>query len=420
MTNQVFLKIKRNYGGLPQGIYILFLAQVINRIGGFVFGFLTLYMSIKLHYTPVQIANFVVLNAVFSMVSPFIGGTFADKKGRKKLYIMANGIGAFIFIICGFVTNQSPTLVPYLLILASVFFNLTGPIANAMVADLVPEEQQRKRAYALIYLGINLGVAIGPIIGGFLLKNYVTWFFIGDAITTLIGLILIGLFVKETLMTKEEMDEVKGHESYVTGNPIWIFLKRPVLVLYTIFSLMGAFVYAQHNYGLSLHLNTYFLDAGAKYYGALISFNAIIVLLLTISVTEMMSKFKTIHSLSIGAFFYAAGFGILYYAKTHLLIYIISVFLWTLGEIIIITHGNAFVMANTPVNLRGRFSALIGFIIGTGYVISPKIISYRLEASGFKGVWMTVGLIAFISALGYFYTGYVEERSSSKESVEKS
>ncbi|MBN2795446.1 MAG: MFS transporter [Clostridia bacterium] len=414
MTNQVFLKIKKNYGGLPQGIYILFLAQVINRVGGFVYGFLTLYMSIKLHYTPVQIADFVVLNAVFSMVSPFLGGAFADKKGRKKLYILANGIGASIFILCGIATNSSPTLVPYLLIIASIFFNLTGPIANAMVADLVPEENQRKRAYALIYLGINLGVAIGPILGGFLLKNYVTWFFIGDAMTTIIGLILIALFVKETLMTKEQMEEIKGHESYTSGNPLWIFLKRPILVLYTIFSLIGAFVYAQHNYGLSLHLNTFFIDSGAKYYGALMSFNAIIVLLFTLTLTELMSKLRTIHSLSIGALFYAFGFGILYFAKTHIIIYVISVFMWTLGEIIIITHGNAFVMSNTPVNLRGRFSAIIGFIIGTGYVISPKIISYFLEQSGFKGVWITVGLMAFISAIGYLFTGFIETKKNFK------
>ncbi|MCK8060112.1 MULTISPECIES: MFS transporter [unclassified Fusibacter] len=403
--------IKDNYGGLPRSIYVLFFARVINRIGGFVYAFLALYMKAKLGYTESQIADFIIINAVFSMISPFIGGALADKKGRKLIYVTASTIGSLMFLACGFVTESSPELVPVLLIIASVFFNFTNPIANAMVADIVPDEKDRKRAYALIYLGINVGVAVGPVIGGYLLANHVKWFFIGDALTTLLSIALVAFFIKETMLTHEEMKKSKGNEKLESGTTFMAFLKRPTLVLYTMFSFASAFVYAQHSFGMSLHLESFFgAVTGPQYYGMLMSFNAVVVLVFTIMVTESLSKLRTIHSISLGAALYAVGFGLLAFASDAVLIYFVSVFIWTIGEIIMITNSNVFVMSNTPVNHRGRFSALIGLLAGAGYILSPKVISRIIETADYKTVWVVVAAIASVGAIGFMFTGVVEKK----------
>lgn len=418
-TFKPITKIKENYGGLPKAVYILFLSRVISRIGGFVYAFLALYMKSKLGYDEGQIANFIILNASFSMISPFIGGALADKRGRKTILIAASSVGASMFMICGYVTESSPELVPYLLIVGSIFLNFTGPISNAMIADIVPEEKQRKRAYALIYLGINLGVAIGPIIGGFLLANHVEWFFYGDAITTFISLALIALFVKETILTKEEMSQSSGHEKMESGITFFIFLKRPVLVLYTLFALTASFVYAQHGFGMSLHLENFFGSVqGPQHFGLLMSFNAIVVLVFTIMITEALSKLRTIHSIAIGSLLYGIGFGMLYFAKDQVYLYFISVFIWTIGEIIVMTNSSVFIMSNTPVNHRGRFSAIIGFIAGTGYVISPKVVSLVIRNSGYAAVWSFIAIIALVGAVGFYITGIFEKKQK-KEMVYK-
>jgi len=44
-------------------------------------------------------------------------------------------------------------------------------------------------------------------IAGFLFSNYLKWIFFGDALTTLASVILILLFVPETLPTESEIEK---------------------------------------------------------------------------------------------------------------------------------------------------------------------------------------------------------------------
>jgi len=409
---------RTNYGGLPRSVYILFAATVINRIGGFVYAFLALFLKSKLDMSADTIATFVLISGGVTMVAPFIGGGLADRKGRKAILIAGSTIGALIFAVCGMIVGQSPEIIPYLLIAASFFFSMTGPIYRAMMADIVSDEDDRRRAFSLIYLGINLGVAIGPIIGGFLLANHVQWFFIGDAVTTLIGAVLIALFVKETILTKEEMEQVTGGEKMEKGNVLKVFFKKPVLALFTFVGILTSAVYAQSGFGLSLHMTEFFgNNNGASYFGMLLSFNAFVVIFLTIAITEAMKKNRPVVNMIFGAFFYVIGFGMIAFIGDFFALYFVSVLFWTLGEIIMMTNFNIFMMSHTPVNYRGRFTAIIGFITGTGFVVSSKLMSYMITHHGYKVAWMTVGTVALVAAAGLYLTSFIDARMKKEEKV---
>ncbi len=72
--------------------------------------------------------------------------------------------------------------------------------ADAMLADLIPQEK-RTEAYSLMRMSNNLGVALGPTIGGFLAaRSYSTIFYIAAAGLTTYG-IMMAIFAKETLPT---------------------------------------------------------------------------------------------------------------------------------------------------------------------------------------------------------------------------
>lgn len=408
--------IRSAYGGLPKSIYVLFIARVINRMGGFVGAFLSLYLANKLNMTKSEIANFVIISGFVTMLAPFVGGYIADSRGRKKLYIIAQGAAGLLYIPCGLLTNSTPEIVPYLLIGASLLSSLVGPVNSAMVADIAKNPDDRKKAYSLLYLGINVGVAIGPLIGGFMLAEHVDWFFYIDAISTLISLVLVGLFVKETMLTKEEMKAIKGGEKMESGFFLLVLFKKPVILAYTFFAVFGSMVYAQSGYGLSLHLNDLFgTISGPKNFGYLMSFNAVIVLVFTIVITELLKKQKPIFNLALSSLLYVVGFGMMGYVGETLWPFFVSVFIWTIGEIIGVTNQSVFVMANTPVNYRGRFNAFIGFLTGAGYVISPKIMSFAIENQGYLFAWRGVGVFAAISCIGYILTGLFEQRLQNQE-----
>lgn len=403
--------IKKNYGELPRSIYILFISRVVNRIGGFVVAFLAIFMKKYLSWDVKQISEYIALSGVLVMVAPFIGGSIADKRGRKNIYVIATIIGAFCYIFAGYYCLDKPKLIPVFLIIATFCHSMVSPISSAMVADICEDDIQRKRAYALIYLGINVGTAIGPMLGGFLLANHVALFFYGDAITTLISITLVILFVKETKLDKAKMKEVKGHEKLEEGHIFDVLIKRPILLLFVLFAMLNSFIYSQCSFALPLQITNFFGDAqGSKFYGFMMSLNAVIVVAFTMFLTELLKHKRAINNIVKAMFLTTLGFFLLAFSKDYVFMYVISTIIWTFGEIIMTTNNNIFIMSMTPVNFRGRFNAVIGFVMGTGIFLSPKIMSIIIDRYSFAVSWYVIGFIGTIAFFGMIYISYLEKK----------
>jgi MFS family permease len=408
--SELKLSIKKSYGGLPFSIYILFIARVINRMGGFVNAFLAMFLQRRLGMTNNDIANYIMFMGIMTAFSPFIGGKIADIRGRKTIYIIAQSLAAILLIPCGLLANSHPEVIPTLLIVSSMLSTIIHPINSAMVADLTSNMEQRKRAFALLYLGSNLGVAIGPMIGGFLFENYIQWFFIGDAITTLISAVLIAFFVKETKLTRKQMEEAHGGEKMEEGSTLSVLFKKPIILMFIFFTLFNSIVYSQGNFGLPLYLSTVFGEAGAMKFGMLMSFNASIVLICTIPCTELLKKNRPVYNVALASFLYMIGFGMIGLIGNIYTLFFISTLIWTLGEIIAVTNDSVFIMAHTPVNYRGRFNAIIAFVMGAGHIMGPKIMSKLTMKFDYTIAWIFIGVIALVAVFGLIWTGKVDER----------
>lgn len=187
------------YKGLPKSVYILFVANVINSLGNFVWPFLAIYLTDKMGMNKADAGFIVTMSALAFAPGSLIGGKLADLIGRKWVFITARTLAALALIPCAFL-DPSP-LIPALLILVSFLTGATEPAISALVGDLT-SEKTRQSAFSLLYLGHNLGFAIGPMIAGLLYQNHLPWIFIGDAVTTLVSVGLVGLYVVESLPVK--------------------------------------------------------------------------------------------------------------------------------------------------------------------------------------------------------------------------
>lgn len=98
------------YKGLPKGVYILFLVQVVNRFGDFVLPFMTLLLTEKLGLSFQVVGVIVMIESILSIPGAIAGGKFADQIGRKKTYIFAQTTAALALIPCAFITN------PYIIV----------------------------------------------------------------------------------------------------------------------------------------------------------------------------------------------------------------------------------------------------------------------------------------------------------------
>jgi MFS family permease len=396
------------YYGLPKSVYALFIVRIINCFGSFVYPFLTMFLTVKLGYSTEKAGFFVTAVVVAGSLGLLSGGKLADRFGRKKIFIILSIISAIFFIICSFL-NKSPA-VPWLIIISNLFLGGVLPCINAMLADMADPEK-RKAAFSLIYLGTNIGIAVGPIVAGFLFNNYIRLIFLIDAATTLVSLIPVILFIKETIPSKEKEAETNRSEENAEkpekGHVLSILIRRPMLVVFAFISLIYTFVYSQNYFSLPLYLNLHFGERGPKVYGTLMSTNAIVVILLTIFLINMMKNTKPIINIAFAGVLYGIGFGVIYLVTNEIFL-IISTIIWTLGEIIQTINTSVYVADNSPITHRGRFSGIITFITEIGFIASPLIMGYFIKHNGVTKVWPLVFILSIAAAL-LMYIFYLVE-----------
>lgn len=352
-----------SYQGLPRSVFILFAARVIHSIGSFVYPFLTMLLTIKLGYRE-EIAGYYVTGVVIAgSIGLIMGGKLADRFGRKKIFILLSFLSATIFVICTFVKNTE--IIPWLLIASNLFLGGVLPAINAMLTDITCSEK-RKAAFSLIYLGTNVGVAIGPLIAGFLFNEYIKLIFLIDAASTYISLLLVIFLVKETIPSKEKIMEIsKGGDKFEKpeqGNIFSILIKRPIFLIFTFISLVYTFIYSQNYFSVPIYLNKVFADGGPKFYGSLMSVNAIVVILLTIFLINLMKNTKPIINIAFAGILYAIGFGIFFLVSNRFFLIGFTI-IWTLGEIIQTINTNVYVAENSPITHRARFSSVFSLLL---------------------------------------------------------
>lgn len=390
------------YMGLDRSIYVLFAARIVNRMGDFVQLFLVFYLTTRLGFDEAAAGRFIMLTGLMNGVGILLGGYFSDRINRKTVLVFCQTVLAVSYLICGFLPISMA--VPWLIFISSSFRGATWPVTTAMVTDLT-EDMERKRAFSLLYLGTNIGVAVGPIIAGLLFANHLNWIFWGDAATTLFAAVAVLFLVPDTKPTKEKIEKNLASRSdgerAEEGRFFSVFLKRPALITYLLIASLISFVYSQHQFSLPLQINDIFTAKGPKTYGYIMTSNALIVLLFTAPLTYITKRAKPMTNMAIAGLLYFFGFGMILFIQS-LGMFIVSTCIWTFGEILMVTNSNVFVASHTPITHRGRFNGMITWIHGIGFALSPWISGWIIDVKGVSSIWPIVSAVAAVGAASYW------------------
>ncbi|MBM3708265.1 MAG: MFS transporter [Actinobacteria bacterium] len=388
-----------SYIKLPKNVFILFISTVINSAGSFVYPFLAMFLTIKLGYSEYFAGLMLTTVIITESMGRLIGGKLADWVGRKIVIIVLSLIGAAIYISIAFI--KTPHLIMVLIISAGFIKSGAFPAINALIMD-VTTKKNRNDAFSLIYLGHNIGFAVGPLAAGFLFINHISLIFLIDALTTIAALIPVIFFVKETLNIKAGIylgqTDISIDEQAEKGNVIKVFLKKPILIGFALISIIFSFVYSQSSYGLPIYLDSLFRESGPKFYGFLMTVNAVVVIFMTILLITAMKKMNPIINISLAGVLFAVGFGMLFFVRIFAF-FVISTIIWTFGEIINSVSSNVLIASYSPITHRGRFNAIIYFISGAGFAVGPLLMGLYINSYGIKNIWFFIFILALFAAV---------------------
>lgn len=392
-----FKRLLQPYKNLPMSVYVIFFASIINNLGNFVAPFLTMFLTYSMGMNVGLVGIIVAINSFVGLVASAHGGKLIDVMGRKKIFIIFRTTSAIAIALCAF--TRDPIVLTGLLILSNFLGGYSLPVYSTIITDIT-EGEQRKTAFSLQYMALNIGFSVGPLLAGFLYNNYLVWLFLGDAITTFASVILVAIFIPETMPKKEEIAKLKDNklEKAEEGTLLQALIKRPTLLLFSFIIVIYFIVFSQFNFGLSLQIGDVFGDKSATIFGSLMAVNAVMCSIIPVFLTAVTGKLKASLSIAVGGILYAVGFGMMFFINSYFL-FILSTMLWTMGEILIATNTNVYIADHTPASHRGRFNSIFPIIRKLGFMIGPIIAGVYVKYTNIRNLWLFIGGISIVGAI---------------------
>lgn len=388
-------QVKNTYAEFPRTFWTLVTITFIDRVGGaMLFPFFALYLTRKFGVGMTEVG---VLFAVFSLsgfISTTIGGALTDRLGRKGIVIFSLIASSVSAVSMGLVPSFSAFFV--LAMTVGILSDLAGPAHNAMVADILPEEQ-RAQGYGIIRVAFNLSVTIGPVIGGLLATRSYLALFLADAIISLITATLVWRFMPET---KPERKAGEPQESMAgTFGGYFRVLRDLPFLLFMGTCILMTLVYMNMNTTLGVYLRDAHSVPEAGY-GYILSLNAAMVVLFQFWITRRIEKRPPLLMMALGTALYAIGFGMYGFVSTYVF-FLLAMVIITIGEMIVAPVGQALVARFAPEEMRGRYMAVFGYSWGISFMIGPYLAGVVLDNFDPRFLWYAAGIIGALAVAGF-------------------
>ncbi len=385
---------------LPAAYWFLWLGTLINRLGSFVIPFLTLYLTGQRGISVSQAALTVSFFGAGSFSAQLVGGELADRLGRRPVLLASFFVTPVVMIGLGLARNLP--LIAGLTLILGFFTDLYRPAQAAAVTDLVPAAA-RIRAFGYQYWAINLGFSLAPILAGLMAHYNYFLLFIGDALTTLI----FGLIVLARVPETRPAESVHAVQASLGGR-MKLVRREPLLLAFSTMALFIGLIYMQGYVTLPLDMGAHALSSTD--YGMAIATNGVLVVALSIPISHAAADWPRFRAMMAAVLFLGAGFGLNMFGRPLLPFYILTVAVWTVGEIIASTVAPAIIADLSPMDLRGFYQGIYGSAWGLSFLIGPVLGGWVFEFLGSVSLWFGCFLLGGILALCFLWMGGLASR----------
>jgi len=389
MVRSITNAYRAAYSGLSREIWVLSAALFVNRCGSMVLAFMTLYLTNKLGFSMFEAGGIFSIYGLGSLTGAYLGGKLVKPLGAIRTQIVGLTFSAPILVTVPlFESWWSVALVVFLF---SVCTESVRPANSVAVAQFAPADLHT-RAFGLQRMAVNLGFSIGPAIGGVLATYNYSLLFIVDAITTVLGaLILLWHFgfrkyakCKTAAAQQKLAEQNQSRESPLSDYFFLAFLLLTVLV---------GTVFLQFHATYPKYLEEHYLLTKPMI-GLLYSVNTILIVIVEMLLLQWVRRFALLKTIGWGGFLVCIGFGILPFGNTFLFA-ILSMSIITFGEMFLFPLGMSFVARRSIGRDQGMYISWYAMMFSMSALIAPLIgtLTYQLNPHLFWHVTLPVSLV---------------------------
>ncbi len=349
---------------IPNVVWILIAGDGFGAAFRFmVMPFLALYMHIVTGASPASVGLVIGLGSVSSLLSSFLLGPLSDRLGRKPSLI-AGSLVQLIGLV-GFGYARSFDAFAALQVFTGMSWAISGPAYQALLTDLTPEPR-RVRVFGFNYWAVNIGAAIGPLLGAVLGsgRSPLPFLFAAAAQAAMIVVIL-------ALVPRSAGEAPSGASALESLRHMGRGVANPLLLWPFVGMFLISVTYSQIESSLPQFIGLHYTN-GAHLYAYMISANAITVVLLQ----PFLSRWQEGRSLGLGF----VGGAAIYAIANAAFIFAVAPAAWigmnvvfTIGEVLLSPVQQAIIAIYAPRDQRATFFTLQNIVWGLASAVGPVL-----------------------------------------------
>ncbi|SOB91981.1 Na+/melibiose symporter-like transporter [Ureibacillus xyleni] len=368
----------------------LIIGTFLSRAGFFMsIPFLGIYLHEVMGFSTAMTGTILSISFFVSTFTSFIGGAWSDKVGRFPVMIISMYLWGIVFV--GFTVASEVWHYFVLNALSGFCRSIFEPSARALLVDVTPQEK-RVDVFNMRYFAINVGGAIGPLIGLSLGASKTALPFLVSALLYFLygSLIFVWKYKYSSINISKEIIE-----KVTLFNSLKIISKDKVFRFFLIGNIFVTGGYAHIDTTLSQYLGS----DGIEAYSVLFATNAISILVLQYPIINLMKRYSPLISLKTGSILF--GIGIFGFSFSHSLpLMIIAMVIFTIGEILCFIIGDVLIGDIAPDHLRGAYFGAAGLQF-IGQSAGAAIGGMLLNMFGFESGFLVFGILAILTILAY-------------------
>lgn len=396
-------------------VWILFAGTIIATIGSnMVMPFLSIYMYGQMHISMTMIGLAFFIATLLAAVASYVGGSLADRLGRKPLLIggLIFQVIAYILICVALSLNVSYWIMVVVLSISFVIDGLYRPVPDVMVADIT-EPEKRVEVYGLIRVGFNIGVVVGPVMGGILALVYMSYssMFIIAAVGTAGYLLLALLMLKDTKPSA-------ASEALKLTDIVDVAMDKPFL-LFALLNCLLIIPYSQMYALLSVYASAY-LSFNTVEIGGIFAVSGLMVALFQFPISAAIKRYRMTSMLALCSVVFAIGFGMIAGISSIAMVYL-SMVIITIAEMLWAPASSALQANMSPESRRGRYFGFGNLAGSIGFAIGPLFGGMLKDSMGenVPAMWLVIAGMFIISMVGFILLGKIVPRKANQPSKEE-
>jgi len=390
-------KYRQAFSGVPRNVWLIAAILLVSRSGTMVLPFLAIYCRQELNFEPATIGWLLAAYGVGSVVAGLLGGRLTGWIGSIQTQIISLTLAIPGFLMVGQVRDV-PSLMLSLFYL-SLTVEMMRPACTTATVEFCEHDSQHTRAFAVNRLAVNLGMTLGPAVGGFLALVSYQWLFYANALSTFGALLLMLKFFGWNHQPASTAEDTAAAATTAPGP----FLDRR-FVVFCLLNTLAACVLFQF-------LGTYPLYLKEQYHfqeyqiGLLFAVNTVVIVAFELLLVSAIARFSLMRTFAWGQLFSCLGFGLLPLATGSpfwlgAMYCVFTMMILTLGEMLTSPLGPAYAARRSTPGNRGRYMGVYITSFSLAVLIAP-VVGMWLYGMHPDLVWYVGLIIGGIVFLGF-------------------